>query len=263
MQVTGASDGALVLLAGDEDEGGLHDLVVVGHGRIVKPKHRYLVAPESVLWPADVESLGAAARDPRRCCANQPEHINISTADPGSFDEYLYEADPVSLEIDDEHVYALATMLLIGERAAAADYLAWLQPAAQMHSCRIASVRFTDEEGEDESRRIQEFQEWQFPSGELEEFIAAYRGRPRFVEVRVEPARPMTVGSLLTAGRDVHALLLALRGGPLDVTSAANLLRAGRPHLLTPGERLVRGQEQGVRIRRAQHAGRDCGQDRR
>jgi hypothetical protein len=236
MQDGEVSGGALVILGLDEPDAeekeGTHDLVVVGHGRIVKPKHGFLVAPQSVLGPADVESLGAAARDPRRCCADQPEHIDVAMADPRSFDEYLYEADTVSLEIDQKHVHAIVTMLLIGERAAAADYQAWLQPAAQAHSCRIASVRFIDDEGEDEVHQLQEFQEWQFPPGGLEEFLAAYRDRPRFVEVRVESARPMTVGSLLKAGRDVHALLLALRGGPLDVTSAANLLRAGRPHLL-------------------------------
>jgi hypothetical protein len=237
MQDAGASGGALVILEGDEpdadeEEGAGHDLVVVGHGRIVKPKHGILVAPESVLWPADVESLGTAARDPRRCCANDPEHINVSIGDPGSFDEYLYEADPVILEIDHEHVYAVAQVLLIGERAAAADYLTWLQPAAQMHGCRIASVRFIDGYGEDENRQVQEYKEFPVPTEHLAEILTDYLARPRYAEVRVEPDRPMTVGTLLTAGRDVHALLLALRGGPLDVTSAANLLRAGRPHLL-------------------------------
>jgi hypothetical protein len=183
MQGGGALGGALVILGRDEPDAeekeGTHDLVVVGHGRIVKPKHGVLVAPESVLWPADVESLGAAARDQRRCCANQPEHIDITTGDPRSFDEYLYEADPVTLEIDHKHVYALATMLLIGERAAAADYMAWLEPAAQTHGCRIASIRFTDDSGEDEDRQLQEIQEWPFPPEELEEFLAAYRDRPR------------------------------------------------------------------------------------
>jgi hypothetical protein len=37
---------------------------------------------------------------------------------------------------------------------------------------------------------------------------------------------------LLAAGRDVQAMLEALKDGPLDVRTAQNLLRAGLPHLL-------------------------------
>jgi hypothetical protein len=240
------SGGARVILADEEEEQdagttiGLdwdqrdgHDLIVVGHGRIAKPKHSWLVAPEAVLSPADVDSLAAAVRDPQRCCANSPERINVATAAASSFDRYLYEPDPaVSLEIDDEHAYALVEALLIGERAATEDYRAWLRPAAQPHGCHIASVRFIDDSSRDENQLLQELHAFPLPPDERKKILAAYHVRPRYIDVRVESDGPMTVGTLLDAGRDVHALLHALRGGPLEATSAANLLRARRPHLL-------------------------------
>jgi hypothetical protein len=80
-EVQAISVGAPVALQGEEPPARAdHDLLVVGHGRIVKPKHGCLVAPESVLSAADVDSLGAAARDPRRCCAEIPEHIYVATS---------------------------------------------------------------------------------------------------------------------------------------------------------------------------------------
>lgn len=57
---------------------GLHDLRVLGHGVINKPKHRCFGAPVAIVGAADVDSLAAAVRDPQRCCAELPELILVA-----------------------------------------------------------------------------------------------------------------------------------------------------------------------------------------
>lgn len=239
---TTASAGAPVLLdwsdddePASEDEGASreragHNLTVEGHGLIHKIKHGPLVAAEAVLAAADVEALGSAVRDQRRCCAHLPETIVVGRIEPAQFDPELFEDDPVTIEVDDEGVYASLSLLVTRTGVEADEYRAWLQSAAAAHGCVVASVRLVNEYGSD-------FEEMasMWPEGfeeEKEEYLALERTRPRYARVRVAPAGPMTVGPLLAAGRDVLSLLTAIRGGPIDVFSAANLIRAQLPHLL-------------------------------
>jgi hypothetical protein len=213
---------------------GGHDLVVVGHGRLAKPKHRSFVAPEAVVAAADIASLADAIRNPDRCCFQLPEMVCIALAEPTTFNEEMYEADPVHLEIDDNSVFAVCGALLFGQRLAIAEYELALAAAAKAHDCRIASVRLLDQYGDDDEAQEQRFKEYgQFlPADELRTLRDAHRSAPRYAEVRVEAKTGSTVRTLLSAGRDVHALLQALRGGVLEATSTANLLRAGRPQLV-------------------------------
>lgn len=207
-----------------------HNLIVEGRGLIHKIKHGPLVAAEAVLAAADVESLGRAVRDPRRCCASLPETLLVGSVDPDVFDPELFDHDPVAIEVDGSGVYASLTLLVTRTGVEAAEYRAWLQPAAEAHGCLVASVRLTDEHGTEAEELATSW-----PAGfeeEMEEHLARERARPRYAEVRVAPVGPMTVGPLLAAGRDVLTLLSAIKGGPIDVVSAGNLIRAKLPHLL-------------------------------
>jgi hypothetical protein len=205
-----------------------HNLIVVGHGSIVKQRKGALVATESTLAAADVDSLGCAARDHRRCCQEIPEPIFIAPGDPDPFDEELFEADPVHLEVGEDHLHACVDTLTPRPSGQAEDYRGWLNGAAQAYGCEIVSVRLTDQYGEEP-----EDAEW--PEGFDEDFqqhLAHERARPRIIEVRLAPLGPMTVGNLLAAGRDVYALLLALRSGPMNASAAIHLLRGALPHLI-------------------------------
>src|SRR6516165_1886199 len=85
-----ASGGAIVVVDLDDDDGGYtdsvggyggHQLLVVGHGRIVAPKHEVFVVPDAVISAADIASLHAAMLDDRRCCRilpGEPEYIHIA-----------------------------------------------------------------------------------------------------------------------------------------------------------------------------------------
>lgn len=214
---------------GAQDRAG-HGLIVQGHGTIHKIDNGPLIAVEPVLAAADVESLGSAVRDPRRCCASLPETILVGLGDSDRFDPEMSEHDPVDIEVDDQGVFASLRLLVTRPGVEASEYRAWLQPAAGAHGCVVATVRLTDESGAE----AEEMASW-WPAGfenELEERLAIERTRPRFATVRVAPGGPMTVGPLLAAGRDVLALLSAIKGGPIDVVSAGNLIRAKLPHLL-------------------------------
>jgi hypothetical protein len=239
-----ASGGASVSLDWSEDEPGQviqnllieqrhaagHDLIVDGHGRIERQHKGPLVAHRSVLAPADVEALGIAVRDRRRCCAEIPERIFIVDGDLSEFDIDLFEPDPVTVEVSESKVAACVEVFVTRTEGAQADYIAWLAPAVQGHGCEILSVRLTDE---NDSEPEDVVASW---PAELhaakEEYLAAESARPRIVQVRVAPSTPMTVGTLLTAGSDVHALLAAFRSGPITVGTARNLIIGGRSHLL-------------------------------
>jgi len=212
----------------DRVEGG-HDLLVVGHGWILKPKHRALVAPEAVIEHADLDSLAAAVRHPSRCCAEPDEVIAIAKGSPDQFDEYMYEADDVHLEVDERSITANVGMLLTGDRGSASEYQDLLEPAAAMHECRIESVRLLDEYGRDDTD-LSTF-EW-LPAEERETYLARERLRPRSLEVRVAATGPSTVHALMAAARDVDALMRAVHGGSLDSRGVAALVRARRPQLL-------------------------------
>lgn len=207
-----------------------HNLTVEGHGMIHKVKHGPLVAAEAVLAAADVEALGSAVRDQRRCCAHLPETIVVGRVKPEQFDPELFEGDPVTIEVDDEGVYANLSLLVTRTGVEEAEYRTWLRPAAEPHGCMVASVRLVNEHGSDFEQMASMWPEG-FEEGK-EEYLALERTRPRYAQVRVAPAGPMTVGPLLAAGRDVLSLLTAISGGPIDVFSAANLIRAKLPHLL-------------------------------
>jgi hypothetical protein len=207
-----------------------HDLIVEGHGVIHKQDNGPLVAPEAVVAAADVESLGRATRDQRRCCAELPESIYVGRVAPTVFDPELFEPEPVTIQIDADGVYARVEMLLTRVDGDAARYRAWLGPAALPHGCEVSAVRLTVEGGSEVEEIAASWpDEWQ---DHKQAYLASQQARPRWAEVRVAPSAPMTVGTLLAAGRDVHALLSGLRGGPIDVVSAAHLLRARLPHLL-------------------------------
>ena len=213
----------------DKERAG-HNLIVLGYGVVHKINNGPLIAVEPVLSAADVESLGAAARDPRRCCAGLPAAILVGLGNPDRFDPELSEHDPVHIEVDDQGVYASLSLLVTRPGADGSRYRAWLQPAAEAHGCVVDSVRLTDESGVE----TEEMASW-WPEGfekEMEEHLALERQRPRYATVRVAPGGPMTVGRLLAAGRDVLALLSAIKGGPIDIVSAGNLIRAKLAHLL-------------------------------
>lgn len=205
-----------------------HDLVIVGHGRIVRQHKGSLVVAESTLAPADVGSLADAVRDQRRCCAVLPEPIFVGRGSPESFDEEIFDADPVHLEVGEGYIHAVAEAIIARPSSLAADYREWLDTAARRHSCSVVEARLTDRYGSDP-------EDFDWPEGfedDREVYLAAERTRPRIAIVRVAPAAPMAAGRLLSAGRDVQAVLDALAGGPLGASTAAHLLRAGLPHLL-------------------------------
>src|SRR5207237_1202584 len=135
---------------------------------------------EATISAADVDSLGRAARDPRRCCAALPEPIYIAPGNPSPFDEELFEPDPVLLEIGDEHVHARIGELISPPVATAEEYRNWLSGAAASQGCEIVSVRLTDQYG-------QEPEDLDWPSelaDDRERYLAAERPRPRLVEVQ-------------------------------------------------------------------------------
>lgn len=217
-----ASGGAPVIL--DEER---HDLQVIGHGIIRKPKHRSLCAPNSVVAVSDLASLAEAIRDPDRCCASLPEEILIAEGPDEEFDEDFFEPGPVSLEIGPETISALCSVLVGPDRGTREDYAAWLKPAASRHHCRIAEVRVVDEYGSEDP-----FAELPLSEAELDSLREEDARRPKYLEIRIAAAKPMLSGDLLAAGREVHALASALRGGQLSAVSARDLLLARLPHLL-------------------------------
>lgn len=217
---------------GDDDPG--HDLIVEGHGRIERVKHGPLVAHESIVGPADAESLARAARDPRRCCSGLPEEIAVAVGDPDGFDPNLWETDHVSLEVDEDHAYACVDMVVRAAEGGAATYRRLLERVVLPLGCEVASVCLLNEYAE-------EVDEWGNDVDSDPSWVEVDRAaqeeagsqRPRcLIHARIAPRSSMVVADLLAAGRAAHVFLTALQGGAFGLDGALHILRAGCPKLL-------------------------------
>ena len=209
-----------------------HRLVVVGHGEIVNQYKGPLVGPRDIVGEADLESLVAAARDPRRCCSSLPEEIFLASEEKKRFDSELFDPLPFHLEIGEHYVQIKISVLTSQPIASKDDYWNWLCRATGPHGCQVESVRFTDEYGFEAKDIIALFPET--PAEEQAAILAQEHSRPRVVEVVVIPKAPMKVGNLIAAGEDAHVLLTVLSGGGVDTPhTAALLVRAGLPRLLS------------------------------
>ncbi|SRR5260370_19960139 len=233
-----ASGGAQVILNPDDHEpdddfDAHHRLYVVDYGWIVQPKHNIFVGPESVIVEADVDSLHVAMLDEQRCCAQlpeSPEWVAIGLERGEDFHPASTPCDKVHLLVDNTRVRAVAAFTMRREPEWTSSRLQeLLQPAAKVHGCVIDRVEY--------------FVDGIDPDSDLPNLPADFtdfaveiregrRTRPHEIRVSVRHDGPTTVGTLLAAGRDVQAMLEALKDGPLNVRAVQNLLRAGLPHLL-------------------------------
>lgn len=208
------------------DEG--HDLRVVGHGLIIKPKHSCFVAPETVISEADLGVLMTVLGDEERCCAEVPEKILIARGMDEVVDEYLFDADEVSFEISADYAHARFDIVLSPKRLTLDTYRTSLERAMMRRGCRIVSLKMVDSSGEE----LGHLPDLPFNDAEREEWFKAEEESPAILEVAIEPMRPMTAAGLLQAGRDGFALLDAIKSGALRVDSSLSLLLAGYPQLL-------------------------------
>jgi len=211
-----------------------HALRVVDHGWIIQPKHSIFVGPESAIVHADVDSLREAMLQ-ERCCAqlpDEPEWVAIGLDRDEDFHPNSTPRDDVHLLVDPVRVTTVAEVRLRREpNWQAAELQKLLQPAATYHGCAIDRVEYLIE-GREVDALLAELPD----SDEFGDFAAemrlSWKANPHAVRVFVRHDGPTTVGVLLAAGRDVQAMLEALKDGPLDVRTARNLLLAGLPHLL-------------------------------
>lgn len=215
--------GAPVVL---HDEG--HNLSVVGHGLIIKPKHSCFVATESVISEAGLRALMTVLGDDERCCADIPERILIAKGSDEDFDEYLFEADDVSLEIGSDHAHARFDLVLSAKRLDLQTYRTSLETAIARHQCCIARLKMVDASGEE----VGTFPDWVASPADREKWLKDAEESPAVLEVAIEATRPMKAAQLLSAGRDGLALLNSIKREALNLESALGLLRAGQPHLL-------------------------------
>jgi hypothetical protein len=235
-----ASGGAIVVVDLDDDDGGYtdsvggyggHQLLVVGHGRIVAPKHEVFVVPDAVISAADIASLHAAMLDDRRCCRilpGEPEYIHIALENDPHFHARSSPRDPVRLLVDANGVVAVIDTTTRREPLwPAAELARLLAPAAEPHGCAVTATYTV--EGRDPDAR--DDMPWQ--PGEWEQFREKLRSEPHEIRVAVSVQGDATVAPLLAAGRDVAALLVAYERGEIDVIGARQLVRAGKAHLLT------------------------------
>ncbi|MCR3752675.1 AlbA family DNA-binding domain-containing protein [Lentzea californiensis] len=211
---------------------GSHRLVVVGHGHIVAPKHQNFVVPESVIAPADVESLHVAMLDDRRCCSQLPdstEYVHVALEDDPQFHAQSSPVDSVYLTVDVSGVAAVAATTTRRLPPWSKDELSRiLTPAATTHGCAIGGVTYTVD-GSDPEELLNEPL---LTPEQRHELRQQFQAEPHDIQISVVATGPSTVGQLIAAGRDVAALLHAHGGGSIDVVSARHLVRSGHPHLL-------------------------------
>lgn len=239
------SGGAPVLLGDDdtepdEDDTGpdafdIHNrLQVVGHGWIVQPKHSIFVGSESVVAHADVDSLRDAMLQ-ERCCAQlpgSPEWVAIATDGADDFHPESSPLDTVHLLVDTDRVSAVAEVMMRREpQWRVEDLKGLLRPAVAPHGCVIDKVEYLvgGIDPDTVPEQFTDFEEFGISGADERD---AWRARPHQVRVFIRNAAPTTVGVLLAAGRDVQAMLEALKDGPLNVRTSRNLLLAGLPRLL-------------------------------
>lgn len=233
-----ASGGAIVTVDLDDDHGYTesvggyhgHQLLVVGHGRIVAPKHEDFVVPETVITPADIASLHAAMLDERRCCKTlpeRPEYIHIALEDDPHFHSRSSPRDKVCLRVDADGVSAVIDTTMRREPPWSPVELArLLAPAVEPYGCTVA-VTYTIAGRNPDVR-----DDMPFMPGEWEQWRESVRSEPHEINLTVSAQGDSTVAPLLAAGRDVTALLAAYERGEIDVIGARHLVRAGKAHLL-------------------------------
>lgn len=224
----------------DVDDGGYaesvggfsgHQFLVIGHGRIVAPKHEVFVVPEVVISAADIASLHEAMLDDRRCCGSlpdEPEYIDVALENDPQFHARSSPRDEVGLTVDAEGVFVVIET--VTRRAPAwspAELSRLLAPAASAYNCAV-TVSYSVE-GADPDHT---WDDLPLEPGERDEMRATLRSEPHEIRVSVSARGDATVAPLLSAGRDVAALLVAYERGDIDVVGARHLVRAGKPHLL-------------------------------
>ena len=103
----------------DVDDGGYaesvggwsgHQLLVIGHGRIVAPKHEVFVVPEAVISTADIVSLHEALLDDRRCCGSlpaEPEYSDVALENDPHFHARSSPRDEVRLMVSAGGVFVV------------------------------------------------------------------------------------------------------------------------------------------------------------
>jgi len=169
-----------------------HQLLVVGHGRIVAPKHEVFVVPEAVISAADIASLHAAMLDDDRCCGAlpvRPEYIDIALENDPRFHARFSPRDDVRLKVTIDSVYAVIDTTTRREPPWPAGELArLLTPAAEPHGCAVA-VTYTVEDLDPDALR--DDMPWQ--PGEWEEVRERIRSEPHEIRVAVSAQAGATV----------------------------------------------------------------------
>jgi hypothetical protein len=213
-----------------ESVGGHYDsLLVVGHGRIVAPKHEIWVAPESVVSAADIASLHVTVLEFEGSLEEEPAYIDIALESDPEFHARSSPRDPVRLMVNTDGVFAVFGTTTRREPPWRPTELArLLAPAVEPHGCAI-SVTWTVNGLDPDTGLDKEM----FLPGEWEEWRERVRSDPHEIHVAVSAQGDSTVAPLLAAGRDASALLTAYERGEIDVIGARHLIRAGRAHLLT------------------------------
>lgn len=234
-----ASGGARVVFDVDdngyaESVGGWsgHQLLVIGHGRIVAPKHEVFVVPETVISAADIASLHEAMLDDGRCCGSlpeKPEYIDVALESDPQFHARSSPRDEVRLMVSAEGVVVVIDSVTRRAPAWSTSELSrLLTPAAATYNCAVTvsySVEGTDPD--------HAWDDLPLEPGEREELRARLRSEPHEIRVSVSARGDATVAPLLSAGRDDAAVLVAYERGDIDVVGARHLVRVGKPHLLT------------------------------
>lgn len=208
-----------------------HQLLVIGRGRIVAPKHEMFVVPEAVISAADIASLHEAMLDDRRCCGSlpeEPEYIDVALENDPQFHARSSPRDEVRLMVSAEGVVAVIdTVSRQAPAWSTAELSRLLTPAAVAYNCAV-TVSYSVE-GADPDHA---WDDLPLEPGEQEELRAKLRSEPHEIRVSVSARGDATVAPLLSAGRDVAALLVAYERGDIDVVGARHLVGAGKPHLL-------------------------------
>jgi len=210
-----------------------HALHVDGVGLIVRPKHYPFVCPEKLLEHARIEDLHGAMLDPTRCCAalpGSPEYVYLAADDPDDFHvDSAHLDESVRIEATAEDLVALVEVTMRRRPSWTQDeFQALFLAATNRAGCYVKRISVLPAGVIDED-------DWPpsgLPSEMLEELDAGVRGDPHVVRVRVGAAGATTVGQLVSAGRNVEALLNAYQTGALTVDSVRDLVRARRPELL-------------------------------
>jgi hypothetical protein len=238
-----ASGGAAVIFDDDDDDddddhgqgvggyGAGHQLRVLGYGLIVQPKRSNFVALEDVICAADIDSLHAALLDTRRCCRQlpaSPELINVALDTREQFHALSSPIDSIYLRVDVEKVSAVVQTVTRRKPVwTIAELMQLLAPAVTEHDCEVSKITYRSEVGDPD--------DWDGPElsdVEVQEWRNRADQEPHDISIRVAASGPSTVRALLAAGRDVAAIVEAYRSGTVTLSTARNLVRGGRPHLL-------------------------------